>query len=72
MLVKVNLTDSAAQKEARLSEIEAELARSRATCERLSQVGRMVGWLCAPNNMMCVSMRSCYKNANYKFKQCFW
>lgn len=38
MIVKVNLTDNVAQKEARVSEIEAELARSVANCARLSQV----------------------------------
>lgn len=35
---KVNLTDNAAQKEARLSETEAEMVRVQATCTRLSQV----------------------------------
>ncbi|KAF5728140.1 hypothetical protein HS088_TW21G00283 [Tripterygium wilfordii] len=38
----VNLTDSAAQKEARLSEFEAQLARSQATCARLSQEKELV------------------------------
>lgn len=38
MTVKVNLAENAAQKEARLSEVEAELVRSRAECSRLSQV----------------------------------
>ncbi|OMO68924.1 Tetratricopeptide, MLP1/MLP2-like protein, partial [Corchorus capsularis] len=33
----INLTDNAAQKEARLSETEAALARAEATCSRLSQ-----------------------------------
>jgi nucleoprotein TPR len=39
MDVKVNLTDRAANREARISELEAELARSQATCTRLLQVG---------------------------------
>ena len=39
MDLKVNLTDRAADREARISELEAELARSQATCARLSQVG---------------------------------
>lgn len=36
--MKINLTDNAAKKEARLAQIEAELVRSQATCTRLSQV----------------------------------
>ena len=39
MDLKVNLTDRAADREARISELEAELARSQAACARLSQVG---------------------------------
>lgn len=38
VIVKVNLTDNAVEREARLNESEAELARSRAACTRLSQV----------------------------------
>ncbi|CAN1749843.1 Nuclear-pore anchor [Linum perenne] len=44
----VNLTESASKKEARLSEVEAELARSQAICSRLSQkeiVERHNSWL---------------------------
>ena len=36
--MKVNLTDTAALREARLSDAEAELARSQAACARLLQV----------------------------------
>lgn len=36
--VKINLTDNAAQREARLAETESELARAQATCTRLTQV----------------------------------
>ncbi|CAN1263026.1 Nuclear-pore anchor [Linum perenne] len=38
----VNLTESASKKEARLSEVEAELARSQAICSRLSQAERQL------------------------------
>ncbi|THF95651.1 hypothetical protein TEA_015261 [Camellia sinensis var. sinensis] len=38
--ISVNLTDSAALREARVNEIEAELARSHASCTRLSQLER--------------------------------
>lgn len=38
LMVKVNLTDNAAEREARLNEGRAELARSKAACARLSQV----------------------------------
>ncbi|CAN0901754.1 Nuclear-pore anchor [Linum grandiflorum] len=38
----VNLTDSASKKDARLSEVEAELARSQAICSRLSQAKEIV------------------------------
>ncbi|XP_052178509.1 nuclear-pore anchor isoform X2 [Diospyros lotus] len=38
----VNLTDSAASREARLNEIEAELARSRASCARLTQEKELI------------------------------
>ena len=38
MFVEVNLSENAAQKGGRLSEVEAELARSQATCARLSEV----------------------------------
>ncbi|KAK8526986.1 hypothetical protein V6N13_084854 [Hibiscus sabdariffa] len=38
----VNLTDNAAQKESRLSEIEAELVRVQATCTRLSQEKELI------------------------------
>lgn len=36
--VKINLTDNAAQREARLAQTEAELGRAQATCTRLTQV----------------------------------
>lgn len=36
--LKVNLTDNAAMREARLRDAEAELARSIGSCARLSQV----------------------------------
>jgi hypothetical protein len=36
--LKVHLTENAAQKEARFSEVEAELGRCRAACARLEQV----------------------------------
>lgn len=36
--MKVELSDNAAQREARLSEISAELSRTQAACARLSQV----------------------------------
>lgn len=38
VLLKVHLSENAAHKEARLSEVEAELARCRAACSRLEQV----------------------------------
>ncbi|OMO77802.1 Tetratricopeptide, MLP1/MLP2-like protein [Corchorus olitorius] len=38
----INLTDNAAQKEARLSETEAALARAEATCSRLSQEKELI------------------------------
>jgi len=38
VFLKVRLSENAAHKEARLSEVEAELARCRATCSRLEQV----------------------------------
>ncbi|KAJ6322496.1 hypothetical protein OIU77_012355 [Salix suchowensis] len=38
----VNLTDRAADREARISELEAELARSQATCARLSQEKELI------------------------------
>lgn len=38
IIFKVHLSDSAGLKEARLNEIESELARSHAACTRLSQV----------------------------------
>ncbi|WCJ28442.1 nuclear pore anchor [Euphorbia peplus] len=38
----VNLTDSAAHKESRISEIEAELARTQANCARLSQEKELI------------------------------
>ncbi|KAJ8761339.1 hypothetical protein K2173_001395 [Erythroxylum novogranatense] len=38
----VNLTERAAQKEARLCEVESELARSQATCTRLSQEKELI------------------------------
>ncbi|XP_024018829.1 nuclear-pore anchor isoform X2 [Morus notabilis] len=38
----VNLTDNAAEREARLNEIEAELARSQAACTRLSQEKELI------------------------------
>jgi len=38
VLLKVHLGEKAAHKEARLSEVEAELARCRAACSRLEQV----------------------------------
>lgn len=38
MIVKVNLSETAAEREARLSGIEAELSRAQAACSRLSQV----------------------------------
>lgn len=42
IIFKVNLSDNAGLKEARLSEIESELARSHAACTRLSQVVSML------------------------------
>lgn len=38
VLLKLYLTENAAHKEARLSEVEAELGRSRGACTRLEQV----------------------------------
>ena len=38
LFVEVNLSENVAQKDSRVSELEAELARSRAECTRLSQV----------------------------------
>lgn len=40
--MKVNTSESAAQREARLSETEAELSRTKAACARFSQVILMV------------------------------
>ena len=42
MVVKVNLTDNAAERESRLNEHQAELARSQVACARLSQVSDFV------------------------------
>lgn len=38
VLLKIRLSENAALKEARLTEAEAELVRSRAACARLEQV----------------------------------
>lgn len=38
VLLKIHLTENAAHKEARLSEVEAEMGRCRAACTRLEQV----------------------------------
>ena len=57
LLWKVHLTENAAQKEARLSELEAELGRSKAACTRLEQVFSL--WfsfilLCFPICFVCL------------------
>lgn len=43
--LKVNMTDTAALREARLSDAEAELSRSKAACARLLQVTLMLYFL---------------------------
>lgn len=42
VIPKVKLSDTAAQRESRLSEIEAELSRAQATRSRLSQVSTLL------------------------------
>lgn len=42
VILKVNLSDTAAERESRVSEIEAELSRAQAICSRLSQVSTVV------------------------------
>lgn len=42
LILKVKLSENAAQREARLSEAEAELARTKDSCTHLSQVSSML------------------------------
>lgn len=42
LILKVKLSENAAQREARLSEAEAELARTKDSCTHLSQVSSIL------------------------------
>ncbi|GLT72528.1 hypothetical protein SLA2020_444550 [Shorea laevis] len=56
----VNLSDTAAQKEARLSEIEAELVRAQASCTCLSQDGFCFQFPCEFLGFLAVHQSACH------------